>query len=50
LGGQLFQILVERILEQVVVEVADEVNEALLLRALERIVGGVEVRTRLGRH
>ena len=42
-GGRLLQVLVERVFQQVVVQVSDQVDEALLLRALDRVVGRVEV-------
>src|SRR5262249_50920019 len=43
-GRHRLQLVVVRRPEEVVVQVADQVNEALLLRARQRVVGGEEVR------
>ena len=43
LHGERLQFLVERSLPEVVVDVADEVDEALLLPARHRVVAGVEI-------
>ena len=43
LHGECLQFLVERSLPEVVVDVADEVDEALLLSAWDAVVAGVEI-------
>ena len=43
LHGERLQFLVERGLPEVVVDVADEVDEALLLPAWDAVVAGVEI-------
>src|SRR5262249_54537646 len=43
LHGECLQLLVERSLPEVIVDVADEVDEALLLPAWDAVVAGIEV-------
>ena len=43
-GGEGLEFLVPGVAQDVLVKVPDQVNEAFLLRAIQRVVGGVEVR------